>query len=153
LSAISPSSLTYARRPLVDVRSRLSLRPGPPLPNSSRITSFADPHPLNSIESYRSKIIGGRACAISPFRRSSIFRHIPFSFKPLRTLLHSFALSCTRAKLNSFVFSQLRTLCPKTRGGASSEGRPLHPYPLFSPYPFSMLLYIVTSLLLSFPHD
>ena len=150
MSATSPSSLTGARRSRVDVRSRLSLRPDPRLPNSSGIISFADPHPLTSIESYRSKITGGRACATSTFRRSSIFRHIPFSFKPLRTLLRSFALSCTHAKLNSFVFSQLPTLCPKNaRWGVL--GRPITPpLSLFSsPSPFyaSLHRYLIASIL------
>src|SRR6266481_2616068 len=32
------------------------------------------------------------------------------------TLAHSFAFSCTRAKLNPFLFNRFRTLCPKTPG-------------------------------------
>src|SRR6266478_5191719 len=31
-------------------------------------------------------------------------------------LAHSFAFSCTRAKLNPFLFNRFRTLCPKTPG-------------------------------------
>jgi hypothetical protein len=153
LSAISPSSLTNARRPLADVRSRFSLRPCPHLPNSSGIISFADPHPLTSIESYRSKIIGG---GLAPSRHSDVPRYFdisPFLSSPCAlfcALLHFLALTQNSTLLfsaNSPLFAQ------KTRGGASSEGRSLHPYPYSPPHHLSMLLYIVTSLLLSFSHD
>ena len=77
MSTISPSSLTNTRRPLGDVRSGLSLRPGPPIPNSSGIISFADPRPLTSIESYRSKIIGGRALGRRTLSNSHSGTHPP----------------------------------------------------------------------------
>src|SRR6266851_4128493 len=41
-------------------------------------------------------------------------RTIPFLFTFLRTL---FALFCTRAKLNSFIFKRFRILCTKHPGG------------------------------------
>ncbi len=48
---------------------------------------------------------------------------IPFLFKPLRTLLHSFALFCTRAKFNSFPFMGFRTLSQK-QGGVRVGSQP-----------------------------
>src|SRR5216683_1731336 len=39
--------------------------------------------------------------------------HYPLSFQ---TLAHSFALFCTHAKLNSFIFKRFRTLCEKQPG-------------------------------------
>jgi hypothetical protein len=47
----------------------------------------------------------------------TILGSISFLFISFRTLLHFFALSCTHAKFNSFVFKQFRTLWQKTRGG------------------------------------
>jgi hypothetical protein len=150
LSATSPSSLTNIRRPLVDVRSRLSLRPVPPLSNSSGIISFADPHPLNSIESYRSKIMGG---GLAPSRRSNVPRYFdisPFLSNPCAlfcALLRFLALTQNSTLLfsaNSALFTQKRQV------GRSSEGRSLHPYPLFSsPSPFyaSLHRYLIASIL------
>jgi hypothetical protein len=153
LSAISPSSLTDARRPLDDVCSCLSFRPSPPLPNSSGIISFADPHPLNSIESYRSKIMGG---GLAPSRRSDVPRYFdisPFLSSPCAlfcALLHFLALTQNSTLLfsaNSALFAQKREVGRPRKADHST------PIPYSPPHPLSMLLYIVTSLLLSFSHD
>jgi hypothetical protein len=52
----------HPRRSL-DSSSSLALAPCPLSPNSNGITSFADPHPLTLLESYRSKIIEGRGAS------------------------------------------------------------------------------------------
>ena len=44
--------------------------------------------------------------------------HYPLSF---HILAHSFALFCTRAKLNSFIFKRFRTLCTKHPGWGWGE--------------------------------
>ncbi len=51
-----------------------------------------------------------------------------FSIYPLcfQTLAHSFALFCTRAKPNSFIFKRLRTLSQKTRGWVYSSQFRMH---------------------------
>ncbi len=46
-----------------------------------------------------------------------------FLFIFLRTLLRFFALSCTLAKLNSFIFNRFRTLCKKRHSGGVSITR------------------------------
>jgi hypothetical protein len=74
--------------------------------------------------------VGGcRASSTSGrFRPSDLptcFLPIPLCFQ---TLPHSFALFCTRAKLNSFLFRRLRTLSQKTLGsGYSSRFRTHQP--------------------------
>ena len=49
-------------------------------------------------------------------KSSNAFRNYPLFFNLLRTLLLSFAFSCTFQKINSFIFKLFRTLCQKTQG-------------------------------------
>src|SRR5713101_291214 len=97
----------------------LSRFPVPPalFSNSHGIISFADPHHLNSVASYRYKNIGPTRLRRLAAPASSLAVAIKsFFFKLLRTLLQFLTFSCTPAKLKSFSFSQFRTLCKKHRG-------------------------------------
>jgi hypothetical protein len=100
-------------------------RPRRPSPNLHGIISFADPHPLTTVESYRFKKGGGRGASlgflrsnVQPSNRSSrsgrdvppCFRAIPFLFKPLRTLLRS-------RKTQLFSFQSFPHSLRKTTGG------------------------------------
>src|SRR4029077_10630684 len=104
--------------------------------NSHGIRSFADLYPLNSFVSYRYEKHRGPT---SPRRSDAppYFRHISFSFKPLRTLLRC-------CKTQTFSFQVFPNSLPKTtRGGVSLEGRLFRGYPPFPfPCPLSALLYI-----------
>ena len=57
--------------------------PFPLSPKSHAIMSFADPHLLNSVISYRYKIIGGRGTSTFQYSSSSypLFHHSPKPFK------------------------------------------------------------------------
>ena len=74
-------------------------------PNPFGITSIADPHPLNPIESYRSKKgVGGRGLETSP---NSAFYFLPSAFThPLsfQSPTHSFERFCTYSKKQLFYF-------------------------------------------------
>jgi hypothetical protein len=65
-------------------------------------------------------------CDVQKFRPadgSTCFRAIPCVFKFLRTLLYFFALFCTHARLNPFIFKRFRTLCEKPpRWGGGFDG-------------------------------
>jgi hypothetical protein len=86
-------------------------------PNSHGIISFADPHPLNSVVSYRYKIIGEGGAAFP--RRSGVQtcgRIIVFPSYPLpfHTIAHSFA----RCKNSTLFFSiDCALFAQNTRGG------------------------------------
>ena len=94
---------------------------------SHRIISFADPHPLTLLESYRFKNIAGallpsRAPRFAGEGASSNPSNIPACQRLLaylfyfHTLAHSFARFCTHQKLNPFLFKRFRTLCEKAPG-------------------------------------
>src|SRR5712691_4755422 len=82
----------------------------PQPPKSNQIISFADPHPLTLLESYRSKNMGGGPLLHQPptsqLSTSSIY---PLSF---HTLPHSFALK----KNSTLLFSSNSELLPKNSG-------------------------------------
>ena len=83
--------------------------PDPPSPNSHGIISFADPHHLNPIGSYRSTKGGGGRGAHS----GRPFQPLAPRIQPqlFQSLAHSFARFCTCSKNISFPFMRLRTLC------------------------------------------
>jgi hypothetical protein len=59
-----------------------------------------------------------QAANLRTFHRCNVFPSYPLSF---HAFAHSFALFCTRAKLNSFIFKRFRTLCkkpPRLRGAS-----------------------------------
>jgi hypothetical protein len=76
------------------------------------LNSFADPHPLNSVVSYRYKNIG-RACYPLPAPPLAT-HHSPLHSSPFFS--YFCALFCTCSSLNSFVFKRFRTLCQKSPG-------------------------------------
>jgi hypothetical protein len=97
----------HARRDLVS-----SPRPvcscHPFSPNSHGIISFADHHLLNPVISYRYKNVR----ATGPQNSSLITRHCS-QLLSYHSLAHYFA---SRKKVNPFIFSCFRTLCPKPPG-------------------------------------
>src|SRR5216684_8820136 len=54
-----------------------------------------------------------KAANLRSFQRCNVFPSYPRSF---HTFAHSFALFCTRAKINPFLFNRFRTLCEKHPG-------------------------------------
>src|SRR5260370_30527902 len=62
-------------------------------------------------------VMGGypppQAANLRTFHRCNVFPSYPLSF---HAFAHSFALFCTRAKINPFLFSRFRTLCAKHPG-------------------------------------
>jgi hypothetical protein len=58
-----------------------------------------------------------QAANLRSFQRCNVFPSYPRSF---RTFAHSFALFCTRAKINPFLFNRFRTLCAKHPGWGAS---------------------------------
>jgi hypothetical protein len=83
------------------------------------LNSFADPHPLNSVVSYRYKNIGwpGYPLPAPPLAT----HHSPLHSSPFFS--YFCALFCTCSSLNSFVFKRFRTLCQKSPwvGGRGSS--------------------------------
>jgi hypothetical protein len=84
--------------------------------NSFPFKSFADPHPLNSVVSYRYKKHRG-GWATSYQNPSLATHHSPLHSSPFFS--HSCALFCALQNLNSFLFKRFRTLSftKTTRGG------------------------------------
>src|SRR5713101_1271751 len=81
-----PFRMTHAQHPRRPPDSFFALTPAPSrlAPNSHGIISFADPHPLTLLESYRFKNIGGRGhLQLSRPRTPNTASRIHLSFQPL----------------------------------------------------------------------
>src|SRR5713101_7219070 len=134
-----PSSRFYfqSKIPTGSGRFNVQMSPIPPCPGFySHFGSHPSPslchnrHPLSPLFSctYEMQILQPlcfqlHACngggALSSASRPHILYFlspIPFPIKLLRTFLRFFALFCTHAKLNSFIFNRFRTLCKKPPG-------------------------------------
>ncbi len=108
----------------LDSFAGLTPTPCPLSPNSHGIISFADPHPLTSIELHPCKNLGGTG----HLPLSDPYPLVPTTYPPsFHTLAHSFALFCTHARLNSFVFKRFRTLRQKINRGGGTVQRSFHP--------------------------
>jgi hypothetical protein len=126
-----------------DFSSRPTPTPRPPSPNSHGIISFTDPHPLNSVVSYRYKNMGGEGASTpqSPSPVSNLRPTIPLFIYPL--FFHSL-MKCKFC--NPFVLIFMHVM-----GGSTPSLEPCLPIPCFlSPIPF---LFILLRTLLHFLHS
>src|SRR5258708_4667511 len=80
--------------------------------------------------------------------------HFPASVANKRLTAELTPLTATLTKNEGGCLSREHRTSPRGRETRHSQGRSLQAHPLFPiPNPFSMLLYILTSLLLSFSHE
>ena len=145
-----------SRAPAVPSLSRIPV-PSPLSSNSYGIISFADPHHLNSVASYRYKNIGG--WVTSNLLSLSLLFHLPYT--PPSSVSRK-SCSCRsyencRGVHQQFPFwiSELHApqVNPYSPSAVPSLSKDPDPVRNRQPPRISLLLYILTLLLLSFSHE
>jgi hypothetical protein len=177
LSATFPSSLPALHCKLHDCPSVQTLAPPVSSANSYGIISFAGPHPLTSIESYRYKNIAGGVCPwflaikrsnVQTFKRANGCSSIPclfiFFLTSLRNghrvsafrsivcalfcaLLHFLALTQNSTLLFSASSALFAQKRELGRPRKADHSAPIPHFPSPSPFYASLHRYLITSIL------
>jgi len=130
--------------------------PYPQFPNSNRIISFADPHPLNPAISYRYKNHRGQGGSLAPqASQPSTFNFrlsVPPSLSPLSATLMDSPASVANKRLTQLL-SPLDATLTKNQGGPRPSIREssLHTL-LCSPFVFRQLWECILQLLRFYTH-